>query len=778
MKKTAAMFCVCFAALIALLTVAIPIHAHAADRFSIEAADISFAEGGRYPYTGRSHAPEIIVTWKLDSEIIRLAENEDYTVAYSEGKNVGPHEVTVTGMGHFTGSKTVSFNIVKAQVSKVIPNECYKVYDGTDLASPTFTINRLNPNDDVTVEYQEAHYNDPYAGAQKEVTVSGLSLSGPDAGNYDLLCHEITFSSGAGISPVEANVTCTAELPAGGKTLELFSLVKGVKADNVAFIFHDSSKACGCILQDGILHSGSETGKVMIEAKILNVDVNGDNKPEFLDDLQYIEVTVTEAALPPEQEKPDPPSNPDDPEKPNEVVPPEKKKEQERLEVVVPSENVTYGETLPLKTKGGSGKGKVTYLIDYGTGSGAIDKNGILQATQVGTLWIKAVKEGDEDYQKTESEAKVITVNQARITVTVSKRTIRVGDPVPRLNDSDYTISGLANGDYMQKNPVLDYVSTPNPSRTGTVAIYASGAEVPTGGNYQAEIHYIQGSLTITEQPSYTITLRQPEHGTLSSDYSSATEGTVVTLRTTVPAEYELELPTVTYGKKECRLTALGGGGYTFTMPDSAVTVTAVNKPSPQEPEKPPVTLSFTDVQEGDWFYDSVAYVCEKGLMNGTGPTSFSPQGTTTRGMIVTILYRMSGSPGVTSYPEFSDVPRDAYYAEPIVWANWHKIATGYDDGSFGANDPVTRQQMAAILYRYADHRNYNVTERGDLDQFSDKNAISIYALQPLSWASAVGLINGKGGGILDPGGHATRAEVAAILQRFCETFVVFPNQP
>lgn len=772
MKKIATLFDICFITLIVLLV--IPTQAQAAKVIPIDQAQIQLVGGGSYVYNGHEQRPEI-QSVTLNGEILNASE---YDVIYSGGKAVGEYHVTVVGKPPFTGSAEKSYTIRKYPVTKVIPSDCYKVFDGTDRASPRLTINVLNSNDQVTAEYQEAHYSDPYVGENKEVTVSGLSLSGPDADNYELSCREITFENGTGIQPVEATVTYKAELSAGGNELELSSLVKGLKPDNATFNFYDSNQTAGCTLSGSKLISGSATGPVKIEVQMFDLDINGDGKDEYLDGLHYIEVTIVESTVPPAPDSPDQPPKPENPEDPPPVVPPEKKKEQERLELVLTSETVNYGETLLLKTKGGSGEGKVTYSVDYGTGSGAIDKNGFLRATQVGTLWVKAIKEGDADYNETESEAKVITVNQAQISVTVSKRTIRVGDAVPQLTSSDYVIRGLVNGDHMQKNPTLSYASTPNTSRTGSVVIQASGAEVPTGGNYQSEVQYTQGRLTITEQPSYAITLRQPEHGTISSDYSTATEGTVVTLRTTVPAEYELERPTVTYNKREWSLTALGNGRYTFLMPAGAVTVTAVNKPLPQEPEKPPVTLSFTDVHKEDWFYDSVAYVYEKELMTGTGVGLFSPQGTTTRGMIVTILYRMSGSPGVTSYPAFSDVPRDAYYADPVVWANWNEIATGYDHETFGANDPVTRQQLAAILYRYAAYRNYNVTERGDLDQFSDKNAINSYALQPMSWANAVGLINGKGEGILDPCGYATRAEVAAILQRFCENFVVFPTQP
>lgn len=180
----------------------------------------------------------------------------------------------------------------------------------------------------------------------------------------------------------------------------------------------------------------------------------------------------------------------------------------------------------------------------------------------------------------------------------------------------------------------------------------------------------------------------------------------------------------------------------------------------------------FTDVSENDWFFNDVKFVYQNGLMNGTSATTFSPEGTTSRGMIVTILWRMAGSPDmedkIWGYP-FADVDATAYYGTAVYWARLNGIAGGYDDATFGPNDPITREQMAAILYRYAQYKGYDVSAKADLSKFTDVDEISGYALEPLQWANAEGLINGKGNGVLDPKGQATRAEAAAILMRFNE---------
>ena len=177
---------------------------------------------------------------------------------------------------------------------------------------------------------------------------------------------------------------------------------------------------------------------------------------------------------------------------------------------------------------------------------------------------------------------------------------------------------------------------------------------------------------------------------------------------------------------------------------------------------------TFSDVKTSDWFYDDVRYVCENGLMNGTGSGTFSPKATTTRGMIVTILYRLSGEPAVSGVCPFGDVAAGKYYEKAITWAEENKIVSGYADGTFGPDNAITREQLAAILYRYATFCGYAVTASAEISRFADAGTVGSYALAAMKWASAEGLINGSGSK-LDPKGGATRAQVAAILARFCK---------
>ena len=179
----------------------------------------------------------------------------------------------------------------------------------------------------------------------------------------------------------------------------------------------------------------------------------------------------------------------------------------------------------------------------------------------------------------------------------------------------------------------------------------------------------------------------------------------------------------------------------------------------------------FTDVSEKDWFYGDVMFVYENGLMLGTSKTLFSPHGTATRGMMATILWRMEGSPAPKGKNSFTDVEAGKWYADAITWTAENGIFAGYGKDKFGPDDPITREQLAAIFYRYADYKGYDLTVKGNLDKFKDSDKITDYAKTAMQWAVGSGLVKGKSGNLLDPQGTATRAEIAAMLHRFIEKY-------
>ena len=172
----------------------------------------------------------------------------------------------------------------------------------------------------------------------------------------------------------------------------------------------------------------------------------------------------------------------------------------------------------------------------------------------------------------------------------------------------------------------------------------------------------------------------------------------------------------------------------------------------------------FSDVDADDWFAESAVYVRDNGVMNGTSDTTFNPNGTTNRGQIAAILYRAAGSPAVSGAADFPDVTAGAYYADAASWAAANGIVTGYSDGTFGPGDPITRQQLAAILWRYAGSP---AAESGT--DYADESAIASYAVTAVDWARDTGVITGRDGNVFDPNGRATRAQAAVILHRYLE---------
>ena len=186
--------------------------------------------------------------------------------------------------------------------------------------------------------------------------------------------------------------------------------------------------------------------------------------------------------------------------------------------------------------------------------------------------------------------------------------------------------------------------------------------------------------------------------------------------------------------------------------------------------ENPDIVVNpFTDVSEKDWFYNDAMFVYKNGLMLGTSKTLFGPHGTVTRGMMATILWRMEGSLAPKGENSFTDVEAGRWYADAITWTTENGIFAGYSKDKFGPDDPITREQLTAIFYRYADYKGYKLTVTGNLDKFEDADKITDYAKTVMQWAVGNGLIKGKSETLLDPQGTATRAEISAMLHRFIE---------
>lgn len=264
---------------------------------------------------------------------------------------------------------------------------------------------------------------------------------------------------------------------------------------------------------------------------------------------------------------------------------------------------------------------------------------------------------------------------------------------------------------------------------------------------------------------TYKVTTSAVNNGGVNASPSNAEKGAAITITLSPDKGYKLDKLTVIDGfGKTVSTVKKSDTVYTFTMPASAVKVGVSYVKATETPSK----TKFNDVSANDWFASAVDYVTGKGMMNGTADNTFSPKANTTRGMVVTVLYRLENQPS-TSAASFTDVASGAYYANAVAWANANGIVSGYGSGKFGPNDKVTREQLAAILYRYAQYKKYNVSGAKSLDGYTDAQSVSSYAVPALQWANAAGVVTGKSGSKLDPKGNATRAEVAAMLMRFCE---------
>ncbi len=289
----------------------------------------------------------------------------------------------------------------------------------------------------------------------------------------------------------------------------------------------------------------------------------------------------------------------------------------------------------------------------------------------------------------------------------------------------------------------------------------------PTGYPLLLAANEVSGTVAVYQQqegfvdPNPTVPTGPVTGGSVRVSPAQAAAGQIVTVTVTPDEGYVLGSLTAVTGDGPVSLTKVSDTGYTFVMPQSSVTISAAFVE-----ENGASALPFSDVDVDDWYYDAAVYAYEHDLMNGTTETTFNPTGTLTRAQLVTILWRLEGSPTIQSETAFSDVSSTAYCAAAVRWSASVGIANGYGNGSFGANDPITRQQLAAILYRYAAYKGCDVTARGDLTAYSDAASVSTYAVDALSWALAEGLVQGYSNMMLLPGGTANRAQAATILMR------------
>ena len=432
------------------------------------------------------------------------------------------------------------------------------------------------------------------------------------------------------------------------------------------------------------------------------------------------------------------------------------------------ADGVVYGQTLTLTTTGGSGMGAVTYRIDtaYSTGGAAIDPNtGVLTPAKVGSVSVVATKAGDNDYNDITSAPFVLMIKPA--TPTGEPKYTKITTSGKTLKDAALTTNGSTLNPNDGKLEWADDKGNALPDDTKVEANKTyKWRFMPTDTNYtpltgEIELYHKSGGGGGYNPPVTYYTLRFETGG--GSDIPSVREAynAYIDLTKYVPTWRGHTF--IGWYSERSLMNKVSGVYLTKDMTVYAGWRVNENPGTGANP--------FTDVSEKDWFYGDVMFVYENGLMLGTSKTLFSPHGTATRGMMATILWRMEGSPAPKGKNSFTDVEAGKWYADAITWTAENGIFAGYGKDKFGPDDPITREQLAAIFYRYADYKGYDLTVKGNLDKFKDADKITDYAKTAMQWAVGSGLVKGKSGNLLDPQGTATRAEIAAMLHRFIEKY-------
>ena len=427
-------------------------------------------------------------------------------------------------------------------------------------------------------------------------------------------------------------------------------------------------------------------------------------------------------------------------------------------------------DTTTITTPGGG-------TVDPGTGAITPDEGGsVVIDTGDGTTTITPPSgqpvTPNEDGSVTIPGGSTVTDSDGeRVTIPPEGGTLQPG------GDVEYTVTVTFDSQGGSQVPSQDItvgepVSQPDdPTRTGYR--FLGWYTAATGGAHWDFTQPVTGDQTLYAQwaylppanPNYKITIGDTENGTVTVNPTAAKEGTTVTITPVPDAGYQVGTVSVTdrFGQAVA-VDQQADGTYTFVMPDGQVTV-EVTFLQGEAPDLP-----FSDVTESDWFYDAVTYAYENGLMDGVGAGLFAPNSETTRAQLVTILYRLSGQPAPSGDSGFSDVETGTWYTDAVAWAAQNGIVNGVSDTQFVPGDDITREQLAVILYRYATYQGYDVSQRADLSGFVDAGTISTYAQEALSWANAQGLVLGFEDDSLRPQGTATRAQIAAVLMRFCQT--------
>ena len=706
-------------------------------RKSLEAAGIVVTlEKDSFVYTGEAFTPAVTVK---DGDKT-LVKDTDYEVAYTDNTAAGTAKVTVTGKGNYTESVEKKFTINKASLAEKTPTIVGEAkvggvltakLDGVAADQYTWTWYRNGAAIDGATA---ASYVVTSADSNKDITVKAVAKEVNYTG---------TTLSSEPVRVAKQAITGTVVISAAGPIAK-----DTVLTANVDKIMPAEAKA-GLTYQwyvDGVAVQGAaNTTYTVLEAdaeKSITVTVTATGDYDGSITSAAVEVGKTPLTG--------------------------------TVTLSQSDGKITATVTAPADSY------DIVWLRDGQVISGATGTEyTVTDADKGHTISAKLVAKGDTytgevvaasgiDVSSTAPAAPTVTASAGNGQVTVSwtvsdnggapitsytvtcnvKNGALVETVTLDATTTSYTFTGLTND-----TPYTVTVKAINAEGTSTAGSATATPTAPSGGGS------IGGGGGVT---TYATTVEKTENGSVTVSPKNASKGATVTLTVTPDEGYVLDTITVTdKNGNAIEVTKVSDGKYTFKMPGAPVTVKASFTEETVESK-----LSFTDVAENAWYYDAVAYVYENGMMTGTNDgTTFSPSMSLSRSMMAQVLYNLEkGTAPATG--SFTDVAAGAWYADAVNWAAANGIVGGYGNGKFGPEDSITREQMALILYNYANFKGYDMTATTDLTSFSDDEKVSDWAEYAMKWAVAEGLINGSNNA-LNPLGTASRAEVAQILMNF-----------
>ncbi len=673
------------------------------------------------------------VIWSSSDESIVTVDEDGNVTATGVGKAM----VTVTTEdGGYQASCVVT--VVPLTIKISVDPIGDQSFDNKPL-TPAVTVRSeeaLTLNQDYTLTYDK----NTYVGTAT-VTVAPVSGS-----RYTFKTFGTTFEINRIVRVMSATTPVSVIV---GNTIDLKALVTSdpSMSDELYDITFSITSGEGLAAIDGtVLTAGDTTGTVEVTAYSPAIDVNRDEFPEYSEASVRITVTITD-------------------------------KEDAKVTITSAADiTKTYGDAsfdVTAEVGNPGENGRLTWTSsnpDVLT----VDQNGKVTIIGAGKATLTASYESDTTMG---FAAVAVTVNQADHKIRGRHITLEVGESIDL--STIFSVEGTTLSYSIENGATLSGTILTAGDTPGTYALVVTAAG---STNYRETVRGYDVIVTAKEDDgpiipiipitrTYTLTFETNGGSKIQSVRKVAY--TNIDLRDFVPTKAGYEF----------------AGWYTDQALTERVTsvkltknITVYAKWTKIEGDKPADNTCdggeycpsriYTDVDQSLWYHEGIDFVVVTGMMNGVGNNLFRPHGVTSRAMIVTVLYRLEGEPAVRGQIPFSDVEADTWYTDAVIWAAENGIVEGYGNGKFGPHDDITREQLAKIMYYYADYKNYDVSARADLDRFSDADEISSWAEEEMQWAVAVGLVNGVGGGRIAPRGDAERCQVAAIFQRFCERYV------